>query len=444
MKKRCLSTIVVSVCSLIITCTSSQSQIQAPQKPIWINEKPTGTFLGVAEAISEEQARLNSQSNALSQIRLSVHGGKIISMADMEILENEQGVKETYKLMSKLSVEGYVQGTTVRSYVEEDFSGRELIFRCYTLMAFDYGRYQKYLLEQTNAVTRLLEQIYASPVILTPAYSESDFSDLFRKIKVTDEVLSAVVEAAGKMNSNSELIQADEEFSELVNILLGKVEITPQKNTVVSNPYQVFDISSPIKFRLKDSKRPLSRFPYTVYKGSEVLASSFTGVNGQVEIPRDQNWEPGEEYHLTVGPAVKSLSVVEMPHAALNVKLDYRLQLNVALDSKVRSIDTGDLAKQIPGIFESKNISVHSNEADGLLIGSISINPSSTLYGLFYAEASAVLTLQPDKTQSDRIEYMKSATSEGNSYDTAGAEAFYSIMEEIGTQIQDDLRNNVK
>jgi hypothetical protein len=428
----------------ILGCSSSPPLAEVEIKPQWINVRGNNEFMGSGEADSEQKARAISRADALEQIRLHVQGGIIFSTTSLEQVEDDSGISEIFQQVSKLSVEGYVQGTALQTFVEQDFAGRELIYRCYTLMAFDYDRYQKYLLEQTSAVSLLLEQIYESPVIKSNSSKKSDISALFRKIKVTSEVLSAVVEAAGKLNSHSELILANEEFSEIVYGLLDRIEITPQNGSIISNPYKVFDITSPTTFRLKNSQTPLSGFPYTISQGSEILGSGFTGDYGLVKIPRDPKWKSGDELKLTIAPALRSLQIMHMPHATLHVNLDYRLNVNVKLDSKVQEIDNQTLVDQIPALFEARKISVQRNDADGDLTGTIRITPSSTLYGLFYSEARAVLTLQPDYAQSTVIEYSKSITSEGKSYQTAGEDAFNNLLKELTVIMQHDLQIDVK
>ena len=77
---------------LFTACSSSQPEMDILQKPGWINTPQRGEFVGIAEASSEDEARKNARIDALAKIRLSVHGGTLFSLTELDQMESDEGV----------------------------------------------------------------------------------------------------------------------------------------------------------------------------------------------------------------------------------------------------------------------------------------------------------------------------------------------------------------
>ena len=427
----------------IIACSSSQPEMQALQKPSWIQSQSAGQFLGVKEASSEDEARSGSRADALSQIRFSVYGGHVFSIAEMDLKEGEEGTSETYQQMSKLSVEGYVQGTALKTYVEQDFSGQDLVYRCYTLMEFDFHKYQSFLVEQSNIIEDLFDALQSDALELGSEPNPEKVTDLFQKINVTGSAFKAVLDASGVMNKNSTIASMSEQFRILTLDQVKKIQISPGYQSIVCNPFSSEGVHTPVQFRLKNGK-PLQDFPIAVYSQSKLITRGKTDADGMVVLDRRDNWMPGDEINLRVTPDIPSLNQSDFPSVDLKLTFKYMLQADIQIDSKNIYLPSDDFTSKLGAIFDKQSISLVEGKPHGVLSGKISISPSSTNYGVFYTEAIAVITFHPDFRSQNKYEYTVRKLAEGRSYETAAKDAFNNVVKDLSSQIVDQLTQSNK
>ncbi len=433
----------VSLGLIIVACSSTQTEMLEPEKPGWIQSHQRGEFLGVAEAPSEEEARSKSRADGLSQIRFSVHGGHVFSLTELDLKEGDEGVSETYQQMSKLSVEGYVQGTTLKSYVEQDFAGQELIYRCYTLMAFNYAKYRLYLMEQSTILESLLGDLQADVQKLNVQPNDKKTTALFQKIKVTGSALKAVMDAAGAMNTTSDLAGMNERFRELTLEQLGKVELAPRNQSLVCNPFSNFGIDTKIHSRLK-SGATLNAFPIAVHRHARLESSTKTNDRGMVVIERQNSWVPGEEIVYKIVPDIPSLDLIDLPSVELKLTFKYMLNTDIEINAKNIRLSSDDFESELPAVFEKRNVSIVDGQPHGRLKGKITMAPSSTTYGVYYTEANASVTFYPDTNADNKYEYTLRKVAEGRSYEKAAEDAFINVVGELANQISDQLAQNSK
>lgn len=424
---------VISSIFLIISCGGSSQVAEPRAKPGWINTPGRNRYVGIGEADSKEEARKRATEDALTLVRLDVHGGTINSVAEMSVMESTFENDETFSKFSKMTVSGYVKASQVDAYAEQDFAGNDIIFREYVLMAFDKREYDMWLLQNVGDIELLVQEIEEKASrYVTPPTAEQ-LRELFTYLEMASAQYETLIEVGSSSMYAGQIANIRRAIEKLVIDHVKYLKIEGSSTGILVNPFINQAAHTRIRFLAQDGT-PIRNFPYLIDLTNSSVASGLglTSESGEVVIERAVSLRPGDTQSLVIRPAVRSLSQNALLRKNLEIALKYVLGLNVetvnAEDGNLRHSFRGELLKVLdPVVF----LIDPDTSPMGLLEGEVILKQSSVAYGIYYVDADVNLKFRADR-DSDNIHAIAFTVNDGGKrFEQAAEHALQKAASEV-------------